>query len=80
MYETTTERGAGECIVVYYCNSSLHAECCSVLDERIEEMGDILKQHYDIVDFGDPNSITEVFPPTPTACDPLIFSLFRTTS
>lgn len=31
-----------------------------VLDERIEEMGDVLKQHYDIVDFGDPNSITEV--------------------
>ncbi len=74
MYETTTERGAGEYIIVHNCNCSLHAECCLVLDERIEEMGDILKQHYDIVDFGDPNSIIEVFPPTPTACDPLIFS------
>ncbi|KLO17265.1 DNA polymerase alpha, subunit B [Schizopora paradoxa] len=31
----------------------------SVLDEHIEEIGDLLKQHYDIVDFGDPNSITE---------------------
>jgi len=36
------------------------SERSEVLDDRIEEMAQLVKDHYDIPDFGDPSATTEV--------------------
>jgi hypothetical protein len=58
MHEKISERSEGN--MVYHRVRGEITEFCAVLDDRIDELAEILQEYYNISDIGDPGSSTEV--------------------
>ena len=59
MYEKVTDRSEGNVMNGHIYGQS--TEHCTVLDDRIDEFAEIIREYYNISDMGDPGSSTEVY-------------------
>lgn len=64
MYEKLSERSEG--LAAQDRSSDIILTLHLVLDDRIDEFAEIIREHYGITDLGDPSAATEV-------CRPLAF-------